>query len=144
MNSPPVRRKLECIAGSPMTQLAIELGISDWGWPRCVAGTRCGRRRGDGGPTSGRARPEQVPLPAPELDAVVQFEASDPLERERPNRLKPSAPRRWNQTLSVVKPLPCHITADSDRSSASAPVSACAATTSSIRCWRIRRTSDGG
>lgn len=74
---------------TPMSQLASKLGISDVGLAKAC------RRHGVPAPPRGywaklRAgqEPPKTPLPAPELDVVVNFAATDPDERKRQKALE--------------------------------------------------------
>ena len=68
----------------PMTQLAVELGISDVGLAKaCRRHAVPAPPRGYWAKLKAGYKPPQTPLPTPELDVVVHFATSDPEERER-------------------------------------------------------------
>lgn len=69
---------------TPMTKLAAELGISDVGLAKaCRRHAVPAPPRGYWAKLRAGQKPDQIPLPTPELDVAVQFATSDPDERAR-------------------------------------------------------------
>jgi hypothetical protein len=74
----------EKVWAKPMTQLAVELGISDVGLAKaCRRHAVPAPPRGYWAKLRAGQKPPQTPLPTPELDVRVDFATTDPEERAR-------------------------------------------------------------
>jgi hypothetical protein len=74
---------------TPMSRLAIELGISDVGLAKaCRRHAIPAPPRGYWAKLKAGQKPKQTQLPTPELDIVVRFERGDPQERARLKEMK--------------------------------------------------------